>query len=303
VAYLDAYGLSVNTDIDLPGTCASMSSTGPHVVTVRRAAASELPSLLGEPRYLRNLQAYDDTPFVMMESPAGDVMFAYGRGALLHLSRDLSTLRYAVTDEGEPKWQRVFLDTILWTVSLLRGFELLHAAAVKTPHGLVALVARTGGGKTSLAAEYVRRGATLFSDDIVALEESHEALLARPGPALMNLPRAIDPDQVAGRVVGDFGAERWVALERSDATPIPLRAVVLINRVAGNPSRCTPTAATALTLLPFAVTLPHLADGARRRFELFATLAATAAVLSLHADPAVPPAGLVDLIERALVTL
>jgi hypothetical protein len=303
VAYLDAYGLGIETDLSLPGTQPAGPAERPHAIVLRAAPAAELPSLLDEPRYLRNLQAYDGAAFAMLESPEGDVLFAYGRTGLFHLSADLTTLRCAVGAQDGAAWQRVLLDTVLWTVSLLRGFELLHASAVRGDHGLIALVARTGGGKTSLAAEFLRRGATLFSDDVVALDEAGGEVIAHPGPPLMNLPRGLAPAQVGGTVVADFGDERWVALDRATVVPTPLAAVVLVDRVAGETARCTPTGATTLTLLPHAVSLPHLADRARRRFDIFGSVIATVPVLSLHADPAVPPAELANLIEHQLVTL
>jgi hypothetical protein len=303
VAYLDAYGLRVETDLNLPGTQPDRPGNPPHAVTLRAAAAAELPSLLDEPRYLRNLQAYDGAAFAMLEGSEGDVLFAYGRSALFHLSHDHTTLRYAVTAQDDPAWQRVLLDTVLWTVSLLRGFALLHASAVTTGHGLVALVARTGGGKSSLAAEFLRRGATLFSDDIVALDQAGDELVAHPGPPLMNLPRVIAAAQVGGTVVAEFGDERWVALDGAGAAPSPLAAVVLINRVAGETARCSVTEATSLTLLPHGVSLPHLADRARRRFDIFGSVIAAVPVLSLHADPSVPPSELADLINRRLDAL
>jgi hypothetical protein len=303
MAYLDAYGLGVETDVSLPGTQPVRPADCPHAIALRATVAADLPSLLGEPRYLRNLQAYDGAAFAMLESPEGDVLFAYGRTALFHLSADRRTLRCAVGAQDGAAWQRVLLDTVLWTVSLLRGFELLHASAVTSDRGLIALVARTGGGKTSLAAEFLRRGATLFSDDVVALDDAGGEVIAHPGPPLMNLPRVLAPAEVGGTLVADFGDERWVALSRVTVGPSPLAAVVLVNRVAGETARCSLTAATSLTLLPHAVSLPHLADGARRRFEIFGSVIATVPVLSLHADPAVPPCELADLIDHRLVTL
>jgi hypothetical protein len=301
VGYLDAYALEVETDIALPGLQATRPGR-PHCVTLRAVPASELPSLLDEPRYLRNLQAYDGAAFAMVEGPEGDVLFAYGRSALFHLSADLTVLRVAVGAHNDPAWQRVLLDTVLWTVSLLRGFELLHASAVTINHGLIALVARTGGGKSSLAAEFQGRGATLFSDDIVALEMAGGEVIAYPGPPLVNLPRVLAPAQVGGTVLADFGEERWVELDRAPVAAAPLAAVVLVNRVRGDTARCVATDATSLTLLPHAVSLPHLADRARRRFDIFGSVIANAPVLSLHADPSVPPSELADLIDRRLAT-
>jgi hypothetical protein len=302
VRHLEAYGLEVETDIDLPGTQSTPPERQSQSLPVTRAPAGELPSLLDRPRYLRNLQAYDGSPFVMLEDADGDVLFAYGRTALAHLPADRSMLRCAVSDEDDPAWQRVLMDTILWTVSLLRGFELLHAAAVNAHHGLIALVAHTGGGKTSLAAEFVRRGAVLFADDIVAMDDSRGTVLAHPGPPLMNLPRSLAPEALGARTVADFGSERWVALERGHIAPRALTAVVLINRVPGERLRCTPTTSTSLALLPHAVSLPHLEDRARRRFDIFGAMAARAPVFSLHADPAVPPSELADVIEDRLAS-
>ncbi|HYZ80656.1 MAG TPA: hypothetical protein VE571_05280 [Solirubrobacteraceae bacterium] len=301
MAYLDAYGLEVETDITLPGMQTTRPGGRRQRLTLRGAPAQELPSPIDDPRYLRNLQAYDGAPYVMLEGTAGDVLFAYGRTALFHLSADHAVLRCAVADEDEPTWQRVLLDTILWTVSLLRGFELLHASAVLGPHGLIALVGQTGGGKTSLAAEFLRRGAALYSDDVLALDDVGGPVVAHPGLALMNLPRPLGPEELGGgRILADFGDERWAALDRHAATPAAPASIVLINRAAGERPRCTREAATSLTLLPHAISLPHLDDRARRRFDIFSAVVAAAPVFALHADLDLSPSDLADLIEDAL---
>jgi hypothetical protein len=300
VRHLEAYGLEVETDINLPGTQSTRPERQSQSLLLTRAAADDLPPLLDHARYLRNLQAYDGLPFAMLEDADGDVLFVYGRSALVHLPADRMALRYAVADEDDPSWQRVLMDTILWTASLLRGFELLHAAAVSGDHGLIALVAHTGGGKSSLAAEFVRRGAELFADDIVALVDAGGSVQAHPGPPLMNLPRSVTPETLGARTVADFGDERWVVLDRGAVAPRAMAAVVLINRVEGESLRCTPIPSTSLPLLPHAVTLPHLQDRARRRFDIFGGMVAHAPIFSLHADPAVPPSELADVIEDGL---
>jgi hypothetical protein len=302
VAYLDAYGLEVTTGIALPGTQSTPVDGQRQSLTLLRVPAQELPSLTDDRRYLRNLQAYDGAPYVMLEGADGDVLFAYGRTALFHLSADHTVLRCAVADEGDAAWQRVLLDTVLWAVSLLRGFELLHASSIHGRHGLVALVAHTGGGKTSLAAEFLRRGAALFSDDILAFTDVEGTMMAHAGPPLMNLPRPLAPDELGGgRILAEFGDERWAALERHATTPASPDAIVLINRIAGESARCTREAATSLTLLPHVVSLPHLGDRARRRFDIFGEVATNTPVLSLYADPSLPPSDLADLIEGQLV--
>ena len=55
--------------------------------------------------------------------------------AVHHLSADASVLQCAPTDPTEQSWWRVVLDSVLFTVALLQGYEALHAAAVATPDG------------------------------------------------------------------------------------------------------------------------------------------------------------------------
>ena len=298
------FGLEVTADFPLPGLEMMTGAEPTHGLVLRRVTADVLPAPGDEPRYLRNLQAYGGSGFVMLESAAGDVLFHYGRRASFHLSADHGLLRCAPGSGDEALWQRVLLDTVLWTVSLLRGFELLHGSAVSTPGGLLGLVAGMGGGKSSLAAEYVRRGASLFADDVIALAGANGAIVAHPGPPLMNLPRRLAGDRLRGaEVIGDFGDELWVRIARETPLPTPLAALVLIHRVPGGHASCSRLDATNLTLLPHAVTLPHLARRARHRFEVFGAVAASTPVLSLTADPSVATHDLADLIQSQIALL
>jgi hypothetical protein len=52
-----------------------------------------------------------------------------------------------------------------------RGTQVLHASAVRGPHGVVAFCGRAGSGKSTLAYELGRRGHELWSDDAVAVTE------------------------------------------------------------------------------------------------------------------------------------
>jgi hypothetical protein len=61
--------------------------------------------------------------------------------AIHHLSADASVLRCAPVDPNDPGWWRVVLDSVLFTVALLHGYEALHAGAIATPDGVVAITA------------------------------------------------------------------------------------------------------------------------------------------------------------------
>jgi hypothetical protein len=271
------------------------------MLILRKVRRAELEPLAGEERVLRYSRAFDDCPFAMLESHRRDILFSYGARALFHLSADRRVLRCAPTDGDDRSWQRVLLDTVLWTTSLLRGFELLHASAVETSAGVVAFAAISGAGKTSLAAEHVRRGARLFCDDILALDDPDGQVVGYPGPPLMNLPHSLPADSLGeADVIAHFDDEQWVHLKTPSPAVQPLAAVVLVDRRSGEQARCAAIEATSLSVLPHAVGYPPVGERARRRFELLGTLASTTPVLRLVADPSVPTAELADLVEKRI---
>jgi hypothetical protein len=194
------------------------------------------------------------------------------------------------------------MDTVLWTVGLLRGYELLHASAVETGAGVVAFVSGMGGGKTSLAVEWIKRGAVLFADDIVALDDRSGAVLGYPGPPLMNVPASQEGSLPEAVTLARFGDERWVQLDTRSRAPAQLSAIVIVHRAPGEVARCDPITASSLGLLPYAVSLPHLEGRARRRFELLSAAAQSTPMLRLGADPAVPPAQLADLVQAQIAS-
>jgi hypothetical protein len=295
---LSAFGLEVDADFALPG---ARPGTAPEAdLALRLVPQDEFLPLIAEPRMLRLLASFDDCPYAMLEAPAGDALLCYGHRAFLHLSADRRILRCGPTVRDDPHWQRVLLDTVLWSVSLLRGFELLHASAVETPAGVIAFVAASGGGKSSLAAEYLRRGASFFSDDIVALDDSDGRVVGFPGPPVINLPRQLEPAEVGARPIADFGEERWVEIEPVSPGARSLAAVVIVDRAPRQEAACSRVEATTLELLPHALGLPHLEGRVRRRFELFSRVAATTPVLHLTAEPTVSTGVLADLVDAAL---
>ena len=68
-----------------------------------------------------------------------------------------------------------------------QGAEVLHASAVLTPRGVVALCARSGTGKSTLAYGLSRQGYSLRADDAVAFEISAAQINVRPLPFSIRL--------------------------------------------------------------------------------------------------------------------
>ena len=88
-------------------------------------------------------------------------------------------------------WQRALVTEVLPAISVMRGDEALHAAAVDSPDGVVAIMAPSGAGKSTLAVELLRRGRPLFADDVLILEQIEGAVRAHPGSPHMNLAESL----------------------------------------------------------------------------------------------------------------
>jgi hypothetical protein len=244
--------------------------------------------------------AIDGRPYTMTLGSTGDYLMTYGDDALFLLSSDLGTLRCAPADVAGSAWRRFLLDTVLWSASLLRGVEMLHASAVLASTGVTAVAAFSGGGKTSLAHELMRRGADLFTDDILAIDSSGRELRAHPGPALMNLPHRNGACDAIGHVLARFPGEDWVTLPQPAREPNRIAAVCLLRRRQGAPLALSRLAPTVLDLLPFTLGFAHLRGRLRNRFTLFARLAAEVPVYELSAPIDAPPASVADLVEPLL---
>jgi hypothetical protein len=88
-----------------------------------------------------------------------------------------------------PAWRERFLFAqALPLAATLRGFELLHCAAVVIHGATVALAGDSGVGKSSLALELIRSGNALMTDDALSLTLDGESVVAHPGGPFMAVP-------------------------------------------------------------------------------------------------------------------
>jgi hypothetical protein len=283
-----AFGLTLNTTLALPGLTGDPGG-GPEVEVrlgdVRRCfsgAGIELERLRTSEGDVR-----------LCEGAAGDLLLDAGELAAFHVSTDGSVVTCSTLDPESAPFQRLLLDTVLGTAALCRGYEGLHAAAVLDARGrLVAIVGAQGAGKSTLAAELIARGATLFADDLLFLDDE----LAHPGPALMNLPRTGRP---LGRPLAQSDGECWVALDRPPLAPCPLWLVAILERSAGARAiSCRPERAPA-ALLAAALDSGSEPLRRRRRFELLARVASTAHLVRISAPLTAPPDAIATALEEA----
>jgi len=222
-----------------------------------------------------------------------------------------------VSGEAQLAWQRVLLDKVLCCVSMIRGYEALHASAVDSPEGVIAFLGAGGAGKTTLALEFMRRGWALFGDEMLTLGRRAEGVCAYRGTPHMSissrpLSSARGPDPGA-RITRNLPArtarlhtlasesgERWVAAPIAGRTPRPVRALCLLDRGIG---RLLETRVLNASHRPLERHILGSWGGdirQRERSRLYADLASSTTLLCLSAGLEEPPGALADAVEAAL---
>jgi hypothetical protein len=78
-----------------------------------------------------------------------------------------------------------------WILSIwleLHHIPTIHASAVVTKHGAIGFISTNKGGKSALAAAFVKEGYPLLTDDVLPLEEQKDAIFfGRPGYPQMRM--------------------------------------------------------------------------------------------------------------------
>jgi hypothetical protein len=149
--------------------------------------------------------------------------------------------------------------------------EILHASAVAAPSGVVAFCARSGTGKSTLAARLRHRGYGEWADDAVVWAPAEAGAVTLPVRARRE------------------GCEREGGVEQLAYRALPLTAIVILERIdhaseGQDLAAHRVSGAAALTaVLPHAHPCPHDDQHRRRDFLLrYVHLAATTPVVLLR---------------------
>ncbi len=152
---------------------------------------------------------------------------AYGRHIL---SADGTRLLCAPAGCAAAAWQRLLVAQVLPFAALLRGLEVLHASAVVHEGRAVALLGPSRAGKTSLALELCRRGASFLADDVLALERAGEQLLGHPGTPVAGVDHA-EVQRLAHDATAPLDEPEG---DPTPAVPVVARAPALADTIATN---------------------------------------------------------------------
>lgn len=128
-----AFGLQLSSTFALPGMIERSDQSLPSLeldILTRSAVEAAWDPRSGEAVWEGRLG--DGCTLLVTRSADGEHLFTYGREALFKLDSTGEHLACAPSEEGIA-WQRVLLTKVLANVSLLRGYEALHASAVESP--------------------------------------------------------------------------------------------------------------------------------------------------------------------------
>lgn len=144
-------------------------------------------------------------------------------------------------DGGIGDWQRFLIAQVLPFAAVLHGLEVFHAGAVAVGGRAVALLGPSGAGKTSIAMELCRLGASFLADDVLAVERDGDRLLGHPGAPVAGVAGA-EAERLRRRRSFDSGAV-LVADSREEMVrvapqrePAPLASIFVLDRRPGAPS-------------------------------------------------------------------
>lgn len=293
-----AFGLNLDSTLALPGL--AEAATGLPELQLRVVAPEELDAAwsgAATPGSWRGTLR-DGAELTIRWGREGDLLFGYGGETRYLFDPAAASLLCAPAEPSSLSWQRVLLSRVLPVVAIACGHEALHAAAVQTPAGVVAVAGASGAGKSTLVAKLVGRGHRLVGDDVLVVGRGPGGAVAFPGGAHLSL----EPGEESGldaEVLGELGGKLWAVVADAAREPAPVAAVVLLERGEG-PVEVEELAASPLPLAPFMLGLPDDDGRDGERFALYADLVEAGRLLRLSGAAEAPASEFAEALERFL---
>lgn len=159
----------------------------------------------------------------------GGVLVRFHRCGEFRISADLNRVQVCPDPDGRHEILPILMaGTVGAMLMALRGDTVLHASAVAVDGRVLAFVAPSGGGKSTLAALLCGQGAELVTDDVLVVDAGPPPGCAG-GAAELRLR-----SKAAHLAAGDTGSSRSTADGRTAFAPgaarrgmLPLAAIVL----------------------------------------------------------------------------
>lgn len=261
-----AYGTTLQTNADWPHI--ESTSTGDEHLSIHVERVRVLPEC--EPR-LNSGRLQGRTVDVLGTAP--DIFMRIDDLLLVSFDHRRRRLHcFATMEAGDGTIEYWLLRQIVPIARLLWGeAEILHAGAVKLDGEAAAFLAPSGTGKSTLVAQFVRRGCKLITDDHLILQR-HHGRFGEPTLVFPSIPYYRDYRAV--ETLGQY-------TDCYDTAPCRLRVIYVLTPADPlQPVRvtCLPNSQAALELLhqaPYSVLnlkIPSMLPLAKRRFEFVSKL-------------------------------
>lgn len=229
-----AFGIDIDAETPLAALAASDRREGEVTRIVLAGSVSELDRdwPAGEATCLEDARAAGGV--AIHSHPEAGYRIEEDSAGAYRVSRDGLEVTCGFDDLGPWDRERFLTSRVLPVAATLRGQELLHAGCVGIDGQALAFLGASHAGKSSLTLQLVLRGASLLTDDLLAIELRDGAPYAHAGLALAgvryaerDLLSASDLDRL--RPVHDRDGKVWVSPQLAPE-PLPLAAVYVLVR-------------------------------------------------------------------------
>ena len=263
-------GLTVSSDVEMPGLHAAASSAAPPDVVIQSAA---VPETLGAAAAAGPTWAMAADRFLLRIPGVARFQLTGGR-----------TIGYQPESRAEPGDVAAFLiGTVFGILLHQRGLVVLHASGVELDGRAALFLGASGAGKSTLAAALAQRGYRLVTDDfcVVSLDADNQPIVHPDGRLPKLWAQAIeglDLGDRQGPPVRGRLAKFYVEQLASQAQPLPVGPAYVLREARGphRPGIERPNVVDAALLLRQNAYRPRLIAPMDQGAHYFRTAAAVA---------------------------
>lgn len=306
--YTRAFGLDLDLGFaapPLPRTSGQFENADPTVADLVFAKALRRDWPSREARRTGAMGPRTRPVMTVDEHPVAGYLIHVPPYGVYQVSADGREIACAPPAVGWWYWQRLLIGQVIPAAAALRGYEVLHASAVRLGDRALAFAGLPGAGKSSLAVAMTRQQATLLAEDVVVLGTSPEGLVAEPGTAMVNLRPGEDVSfsdgalNELGTIVGRSHGKVHLLLPRDDR-PTPLSILYLLERGREHDDLLEPVPDVGASVLYPHTFVSYIYRPERlvRQLEIAALLSQTVRVFRLRVLPGWTPTRLATAVAE-----
>lgn len=214
-----AFGLIISSEIELSGL-GTVSATTAVDLTIRRGLLPDVP----EQTEYRQSQLFAGANWIQL----GPVEIGCLR---ITEGRSMTVDPKGATDDLV---QSLIINAGIFTALMQRGTLVMHAAVVAVDDGAILIAGEREAGKSTSAAEFLRAGYPLLSDDHGVISYRDKQALVWPGYRVRKLHRdGIERhglESQASPIANERGKYRVIMSDGLAPAPLPPRAIFILRK-------------------------------------------------------------------------